>query len=72
MKLCGQLDKHIPTEIIYDQGPEFIGHELIKLQIKIECGIIAKPSTLGNQTSNAILERIRQVVGILVQTYNIK
>ena len=29
------------------------------------------PSTLGNPTSNETLERIHQVMGILVQKYNI-
>ena len=35
----------IPIEIMYDQGKEFICHELIKYLIKDEYGITAKPST---------------------------
>ena len=61
-----------PMEIMYDQGSKFIGHEFGKYLIEIEYGIIAKPSTLGNPTFNAILKRIHQVIGNLVRTYNIK
>ena len=60
-----------PMEITYDQGLEFIGHEFRKYLIEIEYGVTAKPSTLGNPTSNAILELIRQVLGNLVRTCNI-
>ena len=61
----------IPIEIIYDQGSKFIGHEIKKYRIQEEYGITAKPSTLVNPMSNAILERIHQVLGNLVRTYNI-
>ena len=37
----------------------------------MEYGITAKPSTLVNPTSNAILERVHQVLGNLMQTCNI-
>ena len=37
----------------------------------MEYDIIAKPGTLGNPIFNAILDRIHQVLGNLVQTYNI-
>ena len=60
-----------PTEITYDQGEEFIGHDFKKPLIEMEYGITPKPSTLGNPTSNAILERIYHVLGNLVRTYNI-
>ena len=61
---------HVPTEITYEQGSEFMDHEFIKSLI--EFGIISKPSTSGNQTSSAILEHVHQFLGHLVQTYNIK
>ena len=48
-------------EITYDQGSEFIGHKFKKPLIEMVYVIIAKPSTLGNTTSLAILERIHQV-----------
>ena len=57
-----------PIEITYDQGKEFNGHEFRKYLIEDEYGITAKPRTLGNPKSNAILERINQVQGNLVRT----
>ena len=61
-----------PTEIMHDQGSEFIRHEFIKSLIEMECRIIANLSTLGNPTYSAILERIIQVLGNLVRNCNIK
>ena len=55
-------------EITYHQGSEFIGHEFRKSLIETEYRISAKPSTLGNPVSNAILERIHQIMGNLVHT----
>ena len=37
----------------------------------MEFRITAKPSTLGNIISNTVLERIHQVLGNIVQTFNI-
>ena len=59
-------------EITYDQVREFIGHEFREYLIEDEYGINAKPITLGNTMSNAILERINQVLGKIVQTFNIQ
>ena len=58
-------------EILYDQGSEIIGHEFRKPCTEREYGIYAKPRTSGNPTSNAILERINQVLRNIVQTFNI-
>ena len=63
---------HIPKEITYGQGSEFIGHEFRTYLINDRYKITDKPSALGNTTTNAILEQIHQVLGNLVQTYNIK
>ena len=60
-----------PIEIMYDLGKEFIGHEFIISLIEMEYRIAAKPRTLGNPMSNAVLERIHQVPGNLVRTFNI-
>ena len=60
-----------PKEIAYDQGKEFIGHEFRKSLIETEYGRTAKPSTSGNPMPNAILERIHQVLGNPVHTFNI-
>ena len=59
-------------EFTYYQGLEFIGHEFRKPLIEMEYGIIAKPSTLVNTNSNAILDRVNQNLGNLVRTCNIK
>ena len=58
-------------EIMYDKGSGFIGHKFIKYITEKEYGITAKTRTSGNPTSNAILERIHQVLGNLVRTCNI-
>ena len=60
-----------PIEITYDQGKVFIGHELRKSLIKIECRTTSKPSTLGNTMYNSVLERIHQVLVNLVRNFNI-
>ena len=62
----------IPIEITYDQGKGFIGHNFRKSLIETECRITAKPSTLVNPMSHAILERIHQVLGNLLRTFNIQ
>ena len=59
-----------PMEITYYQGSEFIGHEFRKYPIQKEYLITAKPSTPVNPTSNAILERIHQVLGNIVRNFN--
>ena len=51
-----------PIEITYDQVKELIGHEFRKYLIEMEYGITAKPSTSVNPTSNAISERVHQVL----------
>ena len=61
-----------PIETMYDQGNEFIGHEFRKSLIEDEYGITAKLNTSGNPMSNAILERIHQVLGNLVRTLTYK
>ena len=61
-----------PIEITYDQGKEFIGHEFIKSLMETEYRITAKPITLGISMSNAILERIHQVLGNTVSTFNVQ
>ena len=58
--------------ITYDQVSEFISHESRKPLIKEEYRMTAKPSSLENPTSNAILEKIHQVLGNLVHIYNIE
>ena len=57
---------------MHGQGSEFIGHEFRKLLIEEKYEMIANSSTLGNSTSNAILEQIHQVLVNLVHICNIK
>ena len=61
----------IPMEITYDQGSEFIGHDLRKSLTEIEYRITAKLSTSVNPTSSVTLKRIHQVLGNLVQNFNL-
>ena len=58
-------------EITRDQGSEFIVNEFKKPLIEREYGTTSKPSTFGNTTSNVILEHTHQVLGNLVQDFNI-
>ena len=58
-------------EITYDQGSDFIGHEVIKCLIETEYRITANPITSVNPTSIVILEWICQVLGNLLWTFNI-
>ena len=59
-------------EIMYDQGSEFIPHELRKFLIETKYWITAKPSNSINPTSNTIFEQIYQDLENLVRTFNIK
>ena len=58
-------------EIPYDLAKEYIGHEFRKSVVEMEYRITAKPRTLRNTTSNAILKNIQHVLGNLGQNYNI-
>ena len=60
-----------PIEITYDQGNIFIGHEFRKSITETEHGITERPSNLGNPISNAVLERIHQILRNLVRTFDI-
>ena len=59
-------------EITYDQVSEIIADDFRKYLIETYYRITAKPITVVNPTYNAILERIHQVRGNLVQNFNIK
>ena len=61
-----------PTDITYNQESEFISHEFIKYTIETEYGITSNPRTSVNPNYSAISERIHQVIGNQVRTYNIK
>ena len=57
---------------MYDQGSDFIGNEFRKPLIEMVYRITFKPNTSGNTISNEVLERIHQVLGNIVWTFNKK
>ena len=61
-----------PVEITSDRGGEFLGHEFKNILIENEYDIKNKPTSPGNPQANAIIERIHQVLGDLVRTYNLQ
>ena len=60
------------TEITYDQGSEFIGHEFGKYFIQEEYGIKSKPILSENPNYIVMLEIIHKALGNLVRAYNIQ
>ena len=58
-----------PTLITYDQGSEFIGHQF-KNMMEDDYGVKTKPITVRNPQANAIVERIHQVLGNLIRTFD--
>ena len=58
-----------PTLITYDQGSEFIGHQF-KNMMEDDYGVKTKPITVRNPQANAIIERIHQVLGNLIRTFD--
>ena len=61
-----------PLEIIYDRGGELLGHEFKNSWIEDKYGTKNKPASPGNPQVNANIERIHQVLGNLVRTYNLQ
>ena len=60
-----------PTQITYDRGSEFIGNEFQKL-IKRDYGVKGKPITVRNPQANAIVERVHQVIGNIIRTFELE
>jgi len=60
-----------PTQITYDRGSEFIGKEFQSM-IKHDYGIKGKPITVRNPQANAIVERIHQVIGNIIRTFELE
>ena len=61
-----------PVEITYDQGGELLTHKFRNIFIENEYGIKTKPASLGNPQENATIERLHQLLGNLVSTYNLQ
>ena len=60
-----------PNIITYDRGSEFIGHEF-KTMVTNDYGIKVKVSTTRNPQSNSIIERIHQVIGNMIRTFDLE
>lgn len=60
-----------PTQITFDRGSEFIGHDFQDM-IRNDYGIKAKPITVRNPQANAIVERIHQVIGNIIRTFELQ
>ena len=60
-----------PSQITYDQGSEFIGHEFQDMIVN-DYGIKRKPITVRNPQANAIVERIHQVIGNIIRTFELQ
>ena len=60
-----------PTQITFDRGSEFIGQDFQKM-IKDDYGVKAKPITVRNPQANAIVERVHQVIGNIIRTFELE
>ena len=60
-----------PTQVTFDRGSEFIGKDFRKM-IQNDYGIKAKPITVRNPQANAIVERVHQVLGNMVRTFELE
>ena len=60
-----------PTQITFDRGSEFVGHDFQDM-IKNDYGIKAKPISVRNPQANAIVERIHQVIGNIIRTFELQ
>jgi transposase InsO family protein len=60
-----------PTQITYDRGSEFIGKDFQDM-IKNDYGITRKPITVRNPQANAVVERVHQVIGNIIRTFELQ
>jgi transposase InsO family protein len=60
-----------PTQITFDRGSEFMGQDFQDM-IKNDYGIKTKPITVRNPQANAIVERVHQVIGNIVRTFELE
>lgn len=60
-----------PTQVTFDRGSEFIGQDFQKM-IKEDYGVKGKPITVRNPQANAICERIHQVIGNIIRTFELE
>ena len=60
-----------PTQVTFDRGSEFIGKDFQQM-IKNDYGVKAKPITVRNPQANAIVERVHQVIGNIIRTFELE
>ena len=60
-----------PTQVTFDRGSEFIGHDFQSM-IKNPYGVKDKPITVRNPQANAIVERVHQVIGNIIRTFELE
>jgi hypothetical protein len=60
-----------PTQVTYDRGSEFIGHDFRDMLVN-DYGIKRKPITVRNPQANAIVERVHQVIGNIIRTFELQ
>jgi hypothetical protein len=60
-----------PTQVTFDRGSEFIGQDFQKM-IKEDYGVVPKPITVRNPQANAIVERVHQVIGNIIRTFELE
>jgi transposase InsO family protein len=60
-----------PTQITFDRGSEFIGQDFQKM-VKEDYGVKTKPITVRNPQANAIVERVHQVIGNIIRTFELE
>ena len=60
-----------PTQITFDRGNEFMGQDFRNM-IKDDYGIKARPITVRNPQANAIVERVHQVIGNIIRTFELE
>ena len=58
-----------PTQVTFDRGSEFIGHEFKKMLN--DYGVKKKPITTRNPQANAIVERVHQTIGNIIRTFEL-
>jgi transposase InsO family protein len=58
-------------QITFDRGSEFIGQDFQQM-IKEDYAIKAKPITVRNPQANAIVERVHQVLGNIIRTFELE
>jgi transposase InsO family protein len=60
-----------PTQVTFDRESKFISQDFQKM-IKEDSAVKAKPITVRNPQANAIVERVHQVIGNIICTFELE